>query len=759
MSEDAGIPDLTDRYPQLEQVLADRPKRGRIPVLKQLASTDCGAACLAMVLSYFGRPTRTQEVSSVMQIGRDGATALTLVNTARWYGLRGRGVTLDVTDLEHVPTGSILHWGFSHFVVFERWRGKSGIDIVDPGSGRRRVRVEELGRQFTGVVLLLEPSGQLERGDSLDHPVRALLWTTLRQSGAWVRILGSSVLLQIFSLALPLVTGAIVDRVIPRSDAHLLFIIVVGLVGVVGFYFLASMIRAHLLLHLRIYFDSRMTLSFLEHLIDLPLAFFQLRATGDLVMRLNSNSTIREILTSGFVSGALDGTLATVYLAILFAANWSMGLLVLLLGVSQVAVVWFSRRRQRELLTENLHTQALSESALIEIIAGIETLKSMGTELDATARWAGLFAAQLNLSVRRGRLAALTESLSTALRVASPLVLLAFGALGVIHGRMSLGSTLALLALAQGVLTPLSSIVSVAGQFQLLGSYIERLDDVLRAPREQTPGTWPRAPELRGGIRLDGVSFQYHPSAAEVVRNVSVTIEPGQFVAVVGCSGSGKSTLASLLLGLYRPTRGQILFDGINIADVEVRSLRRQLGTVNQRPFLFAGSIRANIAASDPTLTLEHIVEAARRASIHDDIARLPLGYETPLSEGGGSLSGGQRQRVALARALARRPAILLLDEATSALDSLSERAVQRELERMGCTRIVIAHRLSTIREADVILVMRDGELVEQGTHEQLVASCGHYAELVAGQVLGDGAALPPTQRQRPALVPVEPNR
>jgi ABC-type bacteriocin/lantibiotic exporter with double-glycine peptidase domain len=383
----------------------------------------------------------------------------------------------------------------------------------------------------------------------------------------------------------------------------------------------------------------------------------------------------------------------------------------------------------------------------------------MGTELDATAHWAGLFAAQLNVSVRRGRLTALTDSLSTTLRVAAPLVLLAFGALGVIHGTMSLGSTLALLALAQGVLTPLSSVVNVAGQFQLLGSYIERLDDVLTAPREQTLGTLPPAPQVRGGIQLNSVSFRYQSSAPEVVRNVSVTIEPGQFVAIVGCSGSGKSTLANLLLGLYRPLRGQILFDGINITEVEARSLRRQLGIVNQRPYLFAGTIRANIAASDPTLSLEHIVAAARSASIHDEIARLPMGYQTLLSDGGGSLSGGQRQRLALARALARRPAILVLDEATSSLDSLAERAVQRELEGLGCTRIVIAHRLSTIREADLILVMRNGELVEQGAHDQLVARCGHYAELVAGQALVDSAASPPSQRQRPELVPVEPNR
>jgi ABC-type bacteriocin/lantibiotic exporter with double-glycine peptidase domain len=276
--------------------------------------------------------------------------------------------------------------------------------------------------------------------------------------------------------------------------------------------------------------------------------------------------------------------------------------------------------------------------------------------------------------------------------------------------------------------------VNTFGQSQLIGTYVERLDDVFNTPREQNETEIRPAGKLLGRIEVEHVNFQYSPQSPLVVKDVSITLHPGKFIAIVGRSGSGKSTLASLIMGLYPPTNGRVLYDGVDLSKLDLRSVRRQLGIVTQRPYLFGSSVRSNIALSDPGLSLSAVITSAKRACIHQEIMEMPMGYDTLLLDGGASLSGGQRQRIALARALVREPSILLLDEATSALDSVTEKEVQTQLEGLQCTRIVIAQRLSTIRRADLILVMEDGVIVEQGAHDTLMGHDGLYARLVRTQ-------------------------
>jgi len=348
-----------------------------------------------------------------------------------------------------------------------------------------------------------------------------------------------------------------------------------------------------------------------------------------------------------------------------------------------------------------------------------------------------LFVDELNVSLARGRLDAFFDAAINTLTTASPFVVLAFGASEVLSGNLTLGTMLAANALALGVLTPLTSLVSTAVQLQLLASYMDRMDDVMETPQEQDRKEVLAAPTLSGRIALEDASFRYSPMRPDAVKNVSLEIEPGSFVALVGSSGAGKSTLAMLLMGLYRPTSGRVLYDGLDLATLDLTTVRRQLGIVLQQPYLFGDSIRNNIALGDETLPLHRIVEAAKKAHIHDFVQTLPLGYDSPLGDSGASLSGGQRQRLALARALVRRPSILLLDEATSHLDAESEREVLEELERMRATRLVIAHRLSTVVRADRILVMENGQIIEQGRHDDLVGRGGRYAELVRAQHLG----------------------
>jgi ATP-binding cassette, subfamily B, bacterial len=411
-----------------------------------------------------------------------------------------------------------------------------------------------------------------------------------------------------------------------------------------------------------------------------------------------------------------------------------MGAVVLVLATVQLSLYWATRRVQRELMSESLAVQAKTSSYEVELLAGIETLKSMGAEYRAVDRWSNLFVDSLNVSLRRGRLDALISALLGAFALAAPLVILATGTLLVLRGSIGLGAMLGLSALGVGILGPIGALVGVTLKFQVLGSYLERIEDVMQTAPEQDPSAAVRAHRLGGLIEAENLEFCYSEGSSAAVRDVSVTITPGQFVAVVGSSGAGKSTLAKLLVGLYRPQRGRIRYDGVDLASLELRSVREQLGIVTQGCELFAGSVRDNIALGRPDMHLDAVIDAARRAAIHDEILAMPMAYETILADGGSSLSGGQRQRIALARALASEPAIVLLDEATSNLDSVTEAAIQRSLASLECTRIVIAHRLSTVVDADLILVMDRGRVVESGTHRELLGRGDVYRRLYERQ-------------------------
>ena len=723
-----------ERFPALRGLRWPKKQR-RIPFIQQTAATDCGPACLSMVLAYHGRHEPLERIRDLAGVHRDGATGLDLVETSRFFGLRARGVRIaDLDDLTALPPASILHWRFHHFVVLER-ATKEFAWILDPALGRRRVTRQRLDRDFTGGALVFEPTESFDPKAKTTSGVKRYLGAVAQEWPLLLKLTTLSVLLQLLALAIPATTGLIVDRVVPRTDIQLMTVLLAGMGMVVSFQWLASILRSWTLVHLRTRLDSRMTLEFLDHLVALPYGFFQKRSSGDLMMRLNSNSTIREILTSGALSGLLDGTLVGLYLVLLWLASPSLGLLVLALAGLRIGLFLAVRRRVRDLAAETLEAEASSQGYQVQLFTGIETLKAGGTEHRAVERWSHLFVDVLNLTIARGRLDGLIQGTLQALAVASPLAVLAWGTHLVLEGQLSLGMMLALAALAAGFLGPLSTLVDTAFRLQLLGGYLERLNDVLETPAEQAPGSCRPAPTLNGRLAVENLSFRYGPRSPWVTRDLAVEIKPGSFVAIVGRSGSGKSTFASLLAGLHPPTEGRVLFDGHDLWQMDLRTVRTQLGIVTQHPYLFGASIRSNITLGDPSVPLSRVVAAARKAQIHDEILAMPMAYDTPISDGGASLSGGQRQRIALARALVRQPAVLILDEATSALDSVTEAAVFRELEGLRSTRLVIAHRLSTVRHADQILVLADGRLVEQGDHPSLLEKGGDYARLVAAQM------------------------
>jgi ABC-type bacteriocin/lantibiotic exporter with double-glycine peptidase domain len=726
-------------FPSLEKLA--RARRGRkIPFVQQLEITDCGAACLAMVLGHLGRDVNLDEAREAAGgSARDGVDAHAIVRAAKWFGLRSHGLTLDVEHLHYLPPGSILHWDFTHFVVFERVTER-GVEIVDPGMGPRLVSLAKFRESFTGVALVFEPSDEFEPRRRGRGRFSWYLTQLAGQRHVLSRIVVTSILLRVFALALPLVTAVIVDRVVPRSDRNLLLVIAIGLGSLLVFQMITTLVRSHLLLQLRTNLDTRLALGFVDYLSRLPYDFFQRRSAGDLMMRVNNNATVRELLTSNTLSALLDGTLVIGYAALILVIAPVMGAIVIGLGIVQIAVFYLARRGYRELMARSLETQARSQSYLVEMLHGMETLKAAAAESRAVERWSNLYVDELNVALDRGRLSARVDAMGSLLTTGSPLAILLIGALQVMSGAITLGEMLAINSLAIGLLLPLSTMINSALQLQLLGGYMDRIDDVLRTAPEQTGKDVARAPRLTGRVTLQDVSFRYGDNLPFVVRGVSIDIRAGMTVAIVGRSGCGKSTLARMIAGLYRPTEGKITFDGHDLKHLELKSLRRQIGVVFQSPSLFAGSIRAAIGLSDPTATLDKIVDAAQFAVIEDDIRAMPMGFDTILADGGASLSGGQRQRVALARALVHKPALLILDEATSALDSETERRVIRNLEDLRCTRIVLAHRLSTIVNADLILVMDGGEVVETGTHHELLSRGEHYARLVAAQLQTDGS-------------------
>jgi ATP-binding cassette subfamily B protein len=733
----ATLLQLAREFPTLRR-LGAALRHEHVPVVQQVTTTDCGAASLAMCLAFHGRFVPLEELRECMAIGRDGVTAQAILETAALYNLRGRGVRMEVSDLGYLPKGSILHWAFSHFVVFESVDAQA-VHIVDPAVGRRVVPLAEAHRVFTGVALVLERSDAFVAAKPGDNPVQRHLKAALAGSNDWYRIASVSLLLELLALLSPLVNGSLIDRVLPRNDTHLLWVLIALMATTVVFHFAATVSRGQLLLQLRTGFDARMTFGFIEHLLRLPYGFFERRHAADLQMRVASISTIREVLTGAVLSASIDGVLVCCHLGLLALTSLKMTAVAVVVVSVQVLAYVATRQKLMELASGSVFKQAEAASALNELLAGMESLKACGHEQKASQLWAARYVDVMNIGLRQGNLSTFSQALLNSLQVMGPMALMITGVTEVLNHNVHLGAMMSANSLAVGFLHPMMNLVGTLQQLQTTRVHLTRIDDVLgTAPEQKQSGQLRPAPRLAGKISLEHVSFRYGPKLDLAVRDVSVEVRPGECIAIVGRSGSGKTTLGRLLLGLYEPTQGQVALDGMPLSQLELRSVRRQFGVVTQKPHIFGTTIRANIALADPEIPLERVRAAARRACIDEDITRMSMQYDTPVVAAGASLSGGQRQRIALARALLDDPAVLLLDEATSALDSITEAAVQAQLDALPCTRIYIAHRLSTVVSADRILVMENGQLVEQGTHAELLAKGGAYARLIAAQLASD---------------------
>jgi ABC-type bacteriocin/lantibiotic exporter with double-glycine peptidase domain len=711
----------------------------RVPIVQQLRADDCGPSCLAMVLAAHGVHDAAAECRELCDAGRDGTQIRTLIRVADRFGLSARARSVEPSEIGSLPLPAIAHWQSRHFVVIERW-APGRVAIIDPASGRRTLTAAEFSAAYSGTALVLEPRSDIVRRARSRVPLWAWYLAAMFRDRAAVvalgQIIAGSLLLQAAGLAVPVFTKLIVDDVAPAHAALSLGLIAAAMTVVVLGRSVTAFLRSLIMIRLQSELDTRLTQGFFEHLLQLPFRFFQGRGSGDLLMRLSSNTMIREILTTQLVSFILDGPFSVLYLAILLVIAPPFALLAAGLAVIQGVLAVISLAALRDLGQRTVAAKSDEQSCLVELMKGIAYVKASGSEERAYERWAALFRRQLGVFVERSYVMAKVEVALGIARAASPLVLLWYGAYLVTTGPLPLGTMLALTTLAASFLTPITSLVQNAQQLQLLDVYVERLLDVLHARPERAPVVRAsgRTVRLTGRVEARGLGFRFSAGGPMVVEDVSFSLGPGEKLGIVGPTGSGKSTILMLLLGLYQPSAGEILFDDVPLSELDPREVRRWCGVVLQDSAVFGGSVRSNIELNAPGVSAEQIANAARLAGLAGDIERLPMGYETRVAEGGSNLSGGQRQRLAIARAVVTQPSILLLDEASSHLDVASEQRLNANLERLRCTRIVIAHRLTAVRTADHILVLDRGRVVERGTHRDLVRRAGAYAALAAAQ-------------------------
>ncbi len=708
-------------------------RRVRTPTRLQMEATECGAAALAIVLEHHGTFVHLAKLREQCGVSRDGSKASNVLKAARQYGLDARGYRKEPKDVPRMQLPVIVHWNFNHFLVVEGF-GKRRVYLNDPANGPTSVTYEEFDRSFTGVVLTCLPT--------MDYrPLgrRPSLWPSLARRMKGARGALGYLALAGLALAVPGVVAPVfgmvfVDDVLISGKVGWLPAIMLGLLLTAGLRAALTLLQRTHLLKLLMRLGVGMSSGFLWHALRLPVGFYFARSPGDLAARVQANDAVAHML-SGRVSGVLLDLLLLGFYGVfmLYLDPW-----LALIGFSTVAAHVVILRAAERLRTEASRQVAQQWGKLAGVSGGglqmIETIKATGSESEFFAQWAGYqakLAGARQALARRDQIVLVVTGLVASL---ANVAVLGVGALRVMDGHLSLGMLVAFQSVLASFVQPVESLAQMGAALQQLRGDMERLDDVLEHERDATVTDPPadEAPQrLTGALELRKVTFGYLPFSPPLIEELDLKIAPGQRVALVGGTGSGKSTVAKLVCGLYRPLGGQILFDARPQEALPRSAIVSSVAMVDQDVSLFEGTVRENLTLWDETIPEVDVVQAAKDACIHEDIAKLPGGYDARVNEGGINFSGGQRQRLEIARALTRQPALVVLDEATSALDPETEQRVDENLRRRGCSCLIIAHRLSTIRDSDEIIVLERGRVVQRGSHEELVAQPGTYRDLI----------------------------
>ena len=709
------------------------------PVLLQMHASECGAACLGMVLAYFGRWAPLTELREKCEVSRDGSSAAGILRAARHYGLECSGLALDADQLKQVELPLILFWQFSHFIVLEGFDGRN-FYLNDPATGKRRVTEEEFVKGYSGVALRFKRGPDFQAGGTrpgLLQQLGALL------GGSWSMLAGvvaCGLMLALLALVIPASLGAFVDDF--TGEQGVWGAVVAALLGAGALVYILSLLKQRFLHRLAVRVSVIGYNRTMSRLLRLPVEFFAHRLAGDLTDRVSSSDRIAKNLAEQFLALIIDMAMSVVLLIAMFAYDVLLTLVVLLLALLHGALARFLNAF-REVRSQTMRReQGLLLGVGMQMLSHADNLRMTGSDDRFFSRWSGQQASELRARQLYSELGSVNSALPGLVAAFRAAAVLGFGGSLVMAGEMTLGTLVGFYILAEMFLAPVGRFLEFAEKRQALETDLQRLEDISstaedpafsrRSPEAQSISTFNGRLQLAGRLELRNVTFGYNKSRPPLIKDFNLLVKAGQRVALVGPSGSGKSTVACLVAGTCRPWSGEILFDGYTRDEIPQDVLRHSISVVDQEAVLFSASVRDNITLWNPAVPDEVIVAATRDACIHEEILLRPHGYATPVEEGGVNFSGGQQQRLEIARGLASNPTVLVLDEATSALDAATEEEVDDALRRRGVTCLIVAHRLSTVRDCDQIIVLDKGAEVQRGTHDELIADQdGTYYKLV----------------------------
>ncbi len=714
-----------------------RRGRARVPVIMQMEALECGAASLAMVMAYYGKWVPLEQARLDCGVSRDGSNAKNMLLAARSYGFEAQGYRCELDSVrEEMSYPCIIHWNFNHFVVLDGFKGNYAY-LNDPARGEVKVTMEEFDRSFTGIVLDIRPGEGFEPGGK---PKSTLEFARRRMAGAGAAVafvLLSSVIGYLFGIINPVFSGFFMDRLLTGENRELLlpFVALMALFG------LAQVATSWIQNVYSLKINGKMAIvgssSFMWKILRLPMSFFSQRMAGDILQRKSTNASIASILVNTFTPLLLNTIMMVFYLVVMLRYSVMLTLVGLVTIVLNLLVSRIISAKRVNITRVQMRDAGKLAAATVSGIQMVETIKASGAENGYFQKWAGYQASVNAQNVRFIRLSQFLGGIPALLSTIANAAVMVLGVWLTMQGRFTLGSIMIFQGFLSSFMSPAMMLISAGQTLQEMRTEMERVEDVMQYPTDPAFSDSPLREDadyskLSGRIELKNVSFGYSRLGEPLIRDFSMSMQPGSRVAFVGTSGCGKSTLSKLISGLYQPWSGEILFDGKPICEIDRSVFTGSVAVVDQDIVLFEDTIANNIKMWDESIEDFEMILAARDAQIYDDIMARDGGFQGKLVEGGKDLSGGQRQRLEIARVLAQDPSVIIMDEATSALDAKTEYELVKAVKDRGITCIVIAHRLSTIRDCDEIIVLDKGVVVERGTHDELYAKGGFYTELVA---------------------------